>query len=72
MLISIQACHLLRSKGRPAWPQLFEEEEVRIKQALGENCIASYYIGSPSVPGLAAKPKIDIFIEMVGEFLGQL
>src|SRR3990167_9121606 len=44
----------------PAWPKLFEEEASKIKEALGDNGIAIYHIGSTAVPGLAAKPKIDI------------
>ncbi len=44
----------------PAWPKLFEEEASKIKEALGDNGIAIYHIGSTAVPGLSAKPKIDI------------
>lgn len=44
----------------PKWPEMFEGEAKRIKQALGENCIAVHHVGSTAVPGLAAKPKIDI------------
>lgn len=44
----------------PSWPQMFEEEAEKIKQALGENCIAVHHIGSTAVPGLCAKPLIDI------------
>ena len=44
----------------PKWPQLFEEEAALIKKALGDNCIAIYHVGSTSVPGLSAKPIIDI------------
>lgn len=44
----------------PAWPEMFEAEAARIKQALGENCIEVYHIGSTSVPGLPAKPVIDM------------
>lgn len=44
----------------PAWPQIFEEEAARLRQALGKNCVAIHHIGSTSVPGLVAKPKIDI------------
>jgi len=44
----------------PKWPQLFEEEAALIKKALGDNCIAIYHVGSTSVPGLNAKPIIDI------------
>lgn len=44
----------------PKWPKMFEEEASRIKEALGENCLAVHHFGSTSVPGLSAKPKIDI------------
>jgi len=42
------------------WPNIFEQQAALIKTALGENCIEIHHIGSTSVPGLAAKPKIDI------------
>ncbi|MBL8676023.1 MAG: GrpB family protein, partial [Alphaproteobacteria bacterium] len=44
----------------PAWPQMFGEEAAHIKQALGDACIAIHHVGSTAVPGLCAKPKIDI------------
>lgn len=44
----------------PAWPQLFEQEAQLILRALGNNCLDIYHFGSTSVPGLSAKPKIDI------------
>lgn len=44
----------------PEWPQMFEAEAALIKKALGDNCIAIHHIGSTSIPGLNAKPIIDI------------
>lgn len=44
----------------PQWPQLFEEEAKSLRALLGENLVALFHIGSTSVPGLAAKPIIDI------------
>jgi GrpB-like predicted nucleotidyltransferase (UPF0157 family)/Ser/Thr protein kinase RdoA (MazF antagonist) len=44
----------------PNWPSAFEIEAKRIKEALGHNCLAIHHIGSTSVPGLAAKPIIDM------------
>ena len=41
------------------WALIFEKEAAPIRQALGGNCLAIHHIGSTSVPGLAAKPKID-------------
>jgi GrpB-like predicted nucleotidyltransferase (UPF0157 family) len=44
----------------PAWPAQFEREEQRIRAALGDAVIDLEHTGSTSVPGLAAKPIIDI------------
>jgi GrpB-like predicted nucleotidyltransferase (UPF0157 family) len=47
----------------PAWPALFEEERRRIEAALGGWVQGSIeHVGSTSVPGLAAKPVIDIMV----------
>src|SRR5688500_15303299 len=42
------------------WFHLFEVEKNLIANALGDNLIAIYHIGSTAVPGLSAKPVIDI------------
>lgn len=44
----------------PSWPELFAVEAERIKQALGNNCIEIHHIGSTSIPGLSAKPVMDM------------
>lgn len=44
----------------PAWPTLFERERRRIVDALGATAIRLEHTGSTSVPGLAAKPIVDI------------
>src|SRR5262245_54380748 len=44
----------------PAWPELFAREEARIRGALGDRVLRIEHTGSTSVPGLAAKPQIDI------------
>ncbi len=46
----------------PAWPALFEREAQRIRRSLGEHVVQLEHVGSTSVPGLAAKPRIDILL----------
>lgn len=42
------------------WPEMFRKEAALLKKSLGDNFIDIHHIGSTSVPGLRAKPKIDI------------
>ncbi len=44
----------------PWWPQQFETLRERIAQVLGPLAAAIEHVGSTAVPGLAAKPIIDI------------
>lgn len=46
----------------PEWPSLFRREEERIRSALAERVLSVEHIGSTSVPGLAAKPVIDVLL----------
>lgn len=47
-----------------SWPQLFEQAAVEIKAALSEGFVSIHHVGSTAVPGLAAKPKLDIIAEV--------
>lgn len=44
----------------PAWPQIYAEHEGRIREVLGERVVEIQHVGSTAVPGLPAKPIIDI------------
>ena len=44
----------------PEWPRWFERAAEGIRAALGERALELHHVGSTSVPGLAAKPLIDI------------
>ena len=44
----------------PQWPQMYEQEKACIQDAIGEYLIDIQHVGSTSIPGLSAKPIIDI------------
>ncbi|MET8850570.1 GrpB family protein [Amycolatopsis sp. NPDC004625] len=48
----------------PEWPRLFEREAERIRAVLGERVLVLEHVGSTSVPGLCAKPIVDILLEV--------
>jgi len=44
----------------PEWPRWFEQAGERIREALGDKVLRLDHVGSTAVPGLPAKPLIDI------------
>ncbi|HEY6284718.1 MAG TPA: GrpB family protein [Ktedonobacteraceae bacterium] len=46
----------------PDWPRLYKREAERVKSTLGDRVLLIEHVGSTSVPGLAAKPKIDMLL----------
>jgi GrpB-like predicted nucleotidyltransferase (UPF0157 family) len=53
---------VLLARYNPQWPGLYEREARRIRSVLGDRVLLLEHIGSTSVPGLAAKPIIDILL----------
>ena len=45
-----------------SWPELFEQESSRIHSVLGSKALQIEHVGSTSIPGLCAKPIIDILL----------
>ena len=43
---------------------MFASEKARIQHAFGPELIAIHHVGSTAVPGLAAKPEIDLLVEV--------
>jgi putative glutamine amidotransferase len=48
----------------PGWPSRFETESARIAAALGDQVVRVDHVGSTSVPGLGAKPVVDIQVSV--------
>jgi GrpB-like predicted nucleotidyltransferase (UPF0157 family) len=46
----------------PAWAAMFEQERSRVQEALGPIVVTVEHVGSTAVPGLAAKPIIDLLV----------
>lgn len=54
-------CVLFR-EYEASWPQLYEAEKALVVGRIGEHLLAIEHIGSTSVPGLSAKPIIDMLL----------
>jgi len=46
----------------PTWPAQYEAEAAKIRAALGEAAIVLEHVGSTSIPGIPAKPIIDVLL----------
>ena len=44
----------------PDWPVEFNREAERLRRLLGDALVAVHHVGSTAVPGLAAKPILDL------------
>lgn len=56
---------VILSEYNPAWPEWYAEEKTNLERLVGiENIARISHFGSTSVPGLTAKPTIDILLEI--------
>jgi len=46
----------------PKWRELFEVEKLALKEVLGDKFIAAEHVGSTAIPGLKAKPILDLML----------
>jgi GrpB-like predicted nucleotidyltransferase (UPF0157 family) len=44
------------------WPRLFEIEKLNLLPLFGEGLVAIHHVGSTSIPGMIAKPEIDMLV----------
>ena len=62
---------------RSDWPIQFQAEADALQQALGDEVLSIHHFGSTSIPGISAKPVIDILvivrnIDVIDEMNGRL
>ncbi len=50
--------------GSPDYPRWYDEAAARLRELLGDQLVRIHHIGSTSVPGLTAKPIVDILAEL--------
>ena len=48
----------------PEWPNLFLAESEEIQRVFGDEIVAIHHIGSTAIPGIKAKPVIDILVSV--------
>jgi GrpB-like predicted nucleotidyltransferase (UPF0157 family) len=48
----------------PNWSELFEAEADELTAILGQEVVAIHHIGSTAIPGISAKPIIDMLVEV--------
>jgi GrpB-like predicted nucleotidyltransferase (UPF0157 family) len=48
----------------PAWEETFRAEAATLRSVLADEALAIHHIGSTSVPGLRAKPTVDVLVEV--------
>jgi GrpB-like predicted nucleotidyltransferase (UPF0157 family) len=53
---------IILADADPGWPALYEREAARVRDALGDRVLLLEHVGSTSVPGLPAKPIIDMLL----------
>lgn len=59
---------VILNEYNPEWPEWYAEEKANLERLLGDSVIRIQHIGSTAVPGLTAKPTVDILLEAAKNF----
>lgn len=55
---------ILLREHNPEWAVWFSEESAKLGRAFGSRAVRISHIGSTAIPGLLAKPTVDILLEL--------
>jgi len=69
MAIGLESGIVRLAQYSPEWAKIFEREEKLLQSSIGKYIIEIQHIGSTSIPGIVAKPIIDIGVA-IGRFEG--
>jgi len=61
-IIGLERGKVRLSPYNPQWKKLYEQERERVVSVIGEYILDIQHVGSTSIPGVKAKPIIDIAI----------
>ncbi len=62
--ITLDTSHTVLEPYNPEWVIKYEQEVAKLQEIFGEKLTQIEHIGSTSIPGLSAKPIIDIAVEI--------
>ena len=66
-MLGLSSDHVSLSPYTADWPRIYLEEQARLQDCIGAYVLDIQHVGSTSIPGIAAKPILDIAIG-VAEF----
>ena len=61
---NIRHNHIVIAEYDQAWIDSFQREVICLQRLMGDLLVQAHHIGSTSVPGLAAKPVVDLLLEV--------
>ncbi len=62
MILGLQRGKVKLVEYSPKWKELFDVEKIAIIEMLGEEAISVEHVGSTSIPGMIAKPILDVMV----------
>ncbi|MFH1631798.1 MAG: GrpB family protein [bacterium] len=62
MALGLQRGKVQLADYNPEWAELFQIEKAAIQNALGDTTVETEHIGSTAIPGMTAKPIMDLMV----------